>query len=114
MLIQLSDDIRAYVYQVFVVRMDAWVVFGLAAQVVFACRFVVQWIASERAGRSVVPTSFWLISIVGGLMTLAYGFKRREPVLIVGQLLASAIYLRNLALILRERRSARASTRERS
>ena len=104
MLVQLSQDLRGYVYDVFVARFDLWLVFGVAAQAVFGARFIVQWITSERAGRSVVPLSFWFLSIVGGLMTLVYGFVRREPVIIVGQGLSTAIYLRNLALIARERR----------
>ena len=104
MLVQLSQDLRGYVYDVFVARFDLWLVFGVAAQAVFGARFIVQWITSERAGRSVVPLSFWFLSIVGGLMTLVYGFVRREPVIIIGQGLSTAIYLRNLALIARERR----------
>lgn len=104
MLIQLSQDLRGYVYDVFVARFDFWLVFGLGAQLVFGSRFVLQWIASERAGRSVMPLSFWFLSIAGGLMTLVYGFVRREPVIIFGQGLSTIIYLRNLALILRERR----------
>mgnify|MGYP002652169769 FL=1 len=51
-----------------------------------------------------MPLSFWFLSIAGGLMTLAYGLVRREPIIIFGQGLSTAIYLRNLALIFRERR----------
>ncbi|KQP48998.1 lipid-A-disaccharide synthase N-terminal domain-containing protein [Methylobacterium sp. Leaf108] len=104
MLMQLSEDLGGYVYDVFVTRFDLWLVFGLAAQLVFGSRFVLQWIASERAGRSVIPMSFWFLSIAGGLMTLVYGFVRREPVIIFGQGLSTLIYLRNVALIVRERR----------
>ena len=102
---QLSQDLQGYVYDVFVTRFDLWLVFGLAAQLVFGSRFVLQWIASERAGRSVMPLSFWFLSIAGGLMTLVYGFVRREPVIIFGQGLSTLIYLRNVVLILRERRA---------
>ena len=104
---QLSEDLGGYVYDVFVTRFDLWLVFGLAAQLVFGSRFVLQWIASERAGRSVMPMSFWFLSIAGGLMTLVYGFVRREPVIIFGQGLSTLIYLRNVMLILRERRTPR-------
>jgi lipid-A-disaccharide synthase-like uncharacterized protein len=69
----------------------------------FAGRFVVQWISSERAGRSVVPYAFWIFSMAGGLMTLLYGIVKREPVIIFGQGLATLIYIRNLMLINRER-----------
>ena len=111
MLIQLAQDVAqflahgvpAYVYDVFVTRFDFWLVFGILAQLVFGSRFILQWLASERAGKSVMPLSFWFLSIVGGLMTLAYGLVRREPVIIVGQALSTGIYLRNLALIFRER-----------
>jgi lipid-A-disaccharide synthase-like uncharacterized protein len=109
MLMQLSEDFRGYLYDVFVARFDLWLVFGVAAQVVFGARFIVQWLVSEREGRSVIPLSFWFLSIAGGLMTLVYGFVRREPVIIIGQGLSTAIYLRNLALIARERRGRRAS-----
>lgn len=101
---QLSEDLQGYVYDVFVTRFDLWLVFGLAAQLVFGSRFVLQWIASERAGKSVMPMSFWFLSIAGGLMTLVYGFVRREPVIIFGQGLSTLIYLRNVVLILRERK----------
>ena len=107
MLIQLAHDLAtgvpAYVYDVFVTRFDFWLVFGILAQLVFGSRFILQWLASERAGRSVMPLSFWFLSIVGGLMTLVYGLVRREPVIIIGQGLSTGIYLRNLSLIFRER-----------
>jgi lipid-A-disaccharide synthase-like uncharacterized protein len=104
MVIQLSRDLGAYFYDVFVIRFDLWVLFGIAAQFLFGLRFVVQWIASERAGRSIVPLAFWFFSIGGGLMTLVYGLVRREPVIILGQALSLFIYARNLVLIGRERR----------
>jgi len=104
MLIQLAEDLPAYFYDVFVTRFDFWLVFGIGAQLVFGARFIMQWLASERQGRSVIPLSFWFLSIVGGLMTLVYGFVRREPVIIIGQGLSTGIYLRNLWLIFRERR----------
>ena len=105
MLIQLAEDLRAYLYDTFVARFDLWLVFGIAAQLLFGARFLVQWIASERAGRSVIPLAFWLLSVVGGVMTLVYGIVRREPVIIFGQALSVFIYMRNLALIFRERRT---------
>lgn len=107
MLVRLSHDLGGYVYDVFVTRMDLWVMFGLAAQLVFGARFIVQWIASERAGRSIIPMSFWILSMAGGVMTLAYGIVRREPIIIFGQIVSTVIYLRNIALVLKERRAAR-------
>lgn len=109
MLIQLAEDLPAYFYEIFVTRFDFWLVFGIGAQLVFGSRFILQWIASEREGRSVMPLSFWFLSILGGLMTLVYGFVRKEPVIIIGQALSTIIYARNLVLIFRERRRARAN-----
>jgi lipid-A-disaccharide synthase-like uncharacterized protein len=65
-------------------------------------RFVVQWIASERAGRSVVPTAFWIFSIGGGVLLLVYSLYRKDPVFIAGQGLGLFIYLRNLYFVMRE------------
>ena len=109
MIIQLSRDLGDYIYDVFVARFDLWLVFGIVAQILFAMRFVVQWIASERAGRSVMPTAFWFFSIAGGSMILTYGIVRREPIIIIGQVLAVFIYVRNLMLIWKERRGRTAS-----
>lgn len=103
MIVQISRDLGAYLYDVFVTRFDLWLLFGLGAQALFAMRFIVQWIASERAGRSVMPVAFWFFSIGGGLMTLVYGLVRREPVIILGQVLSLFIYARNLMLVFRER-----------
>ena len=76
---------------------------GFLAQGLFSARFLVQWIASERAGRSVVPFSFWLFSVAGGGLLLLYAIFRKDPVFIVGQAAGLLIYLRNLFLIYKER-----------
>jgi len=81
-----------------------WVVFGLGGQLLFTARFLVQWLASEKVGRSVVPVAFWYLSIGGGLVLLAYAIYRRDPVFILGQSMGVFIYLRNLVLIHAERR----------
>ena len=86
-------------------RDSAWLVFGLLGQLMFTARFIVQWIASERAGRSVVPIAFWYFSIGGGLIVLAYGIQKLEPVIILGQLPGVVIYSRNLWLIHKGRRA---------
>jgi lipid-A-disaccharide synthase-like uncharacterized protein len=101
MLIQFGQDLSAYFQEVFVAKLDFWLVFGLLAQLVFAARFIVQWISSERAGKSVVPFAFWIFSVAGGVMTLVYGIVKREPVIIFGQGLATIIYIRNIMLIFR-------------
>ena len=80
-----------------------WLCIGFAGQALFTARFIVQWLASEREGRSVIPVSFWLLSIGGSLTLLAYAIYRLDPVFIVAQMTGSFIYLRNLALLRRER-----------
>ena len=103
MLIQYGQALSTYFYDVFVAKFDFWLAFGLIAQLFFTARFLVQWIASERAGNSVVPMAFWFCSMGGGLMTLVYGIVKREPVIIVGQALATIIYIRNIMLIVKNR-----------
>src|SRR5882672_8910308 len=99
MLIQYGQALGDYLYDVFVAKFDFWLAFGLVAQLLFTARFMVQWISSERAGQSVVPMAFWFFSMGGGLMTLIYGIAKREPVIIIGQSLATVIYIRNIMLI---------------
>ncbi|MFC5739230.1 lipid-A-disaccharide synthase N-terminal domain-containing protein [Sinirhodobacter huangdaonensis] len=81
-----------------------WVIFGLAAQLMFTARFLLQWIASERARDSVMPVAFWYFSLAGGVMLLAYALYRADPVFILGQALGVVIYARNLWLIYAKRR----------
>lgn len=105
MLIHFGQQLGDYLYDVFVAKFDFWLAFGLIAQLAFTARFLVQWISSERAGQSVVPIAFWFFSIVGGFMTLIYGIAKREPVIILGQGLATIIYVRNIMLIAKNRSS---------
>jgi lipid-A-disaccharide synthase-like uncharacterized protein len=105
MLIQFGQELGDYLYDVFVAKFDFWLAFGLVAQLLFTARFLVQWISSERAGKSVVPMAFWFFSMGGGAMTLVYGLAKREPVIIIGQGLATIIYVRNIMLILKDRRT---------
>ncbi|WP_420131163.1 lipid-A-disaccharide synthase N-terminal domain-containing protein [Rhodopseudomonas sp.] len=101
MLISYGQALGDYMYDVFVAKFDFWLAFGLVAQLLFTARFLVQWISSERAGKSVVPMAFWFFSMGGGLMTLIYGIAKREPVIILGQSLATVIYIRNIMLIIK-------------
>jgi lipid-A-disaccharide synthase-like uncharacterized protein len=80
-----------------------WLLVGFGGQALFMGRFMIQWLASERRGRSVIPVSFWYLSILGALVLLAYALHRRDPVFVAGQGLGVAIYLRNLYLIRAER-----------
>lgn len=83
-----------------------WLGLGFVAQALFASRFVVQWISSERAGQSVVPIAFWYLSLGGALLLLIYAIYRRDPVFIIGQSVGGFIYARNLILIARNRSSS--------
>ncbi|MDP3339391.1 lipid-A-disaccharide synthase N-terminal domain-containing protein [Frigidibacter sp.] len=83
-----------------------WVIIGLVGQLLFTGRFLVQWLASEKARKSVVPVAFWWFSIGGGLILLAYALYRKDPVFILGQSMGLFIYVRNLWLIRAERRAA--------
>jgi lipid-A-disaccharide synthase-like uncharacterized protein len=78
-----------------------WVGIGFLGQGLFFGRWVIQWIASERNAESRVPISFWYMSLIGGLITLAYAIYRKDPVFISGQSIGAFVYLRNLILIRR-------------
>lgn len=98
------ERLFAWLHDVFVAGIDGWVVLGFVAQFMFMMRFVVQWIASERARRSVLPVAFWFFSLAGGVLLLAYAVYREDPVFIAGQGLGLIIYARNLWLIFSERK----------
>src|ERR1700736_396975 len=72
---------------------------GMIGNATFSMRFLVQWIASERQGESVIPISFWYWSIAGSIIMCLYFIFRRDPVGILAYLPNSLIYIRNLALI---------------
>lgn len=105
MLIDLAHSVGAYLSDVFVARLDWWVLLGFAAQALFTMRFLIQWLASERAGHSVIPTAFWLFSIGGGLLLLVYALYRKDPVFIAGQAFGVFVYLRNLYFVVRDHRA---------
>ncbi len=83
-----------------------WVLVGLGGQILFMMRFMIQWIASEKARKSVIPISFWWFSIGGAAVLLAYAIYRADPVFILGQSLGFFIYSRNLWFIYLERRES--------
>lgn len=80
------------------------IVFGTVGQFTFTLRFIYQWRYSARAGESLLPTTFWLISLLGSGMIIAYAIIRRDPVLILGQSTGFVVYLRNIMI---SRRAAR-------
>jgi lipid-A-disaccharide synthase-like uncharacterized protein len=102
----MSHAVGAYLVDVFFTRLDWWVILGIVAQLLFTARFVVQWIASERAGHSVIPMAFWIFSIFGGLLLLVYALYRKDAVFIAGQAFGVFVYLRNLYFVMRDRKTA--------
>lgn len=76
-----------------------WVTFGLIGQLVFMSRMILQWLVSEKKGKSVVPVGFWWGSLIGGVMLLTYFCWRRDIVGILGQSAGSLVYARNLWMI---------------
>lgn len=87
------------------------ILFGLTAQFVFFLRMFVQWIVSERRGRSHIPIAFWYLSLTGGLMTFVYALLRQDLVIMTAQALSVMIYVRNLMLIYRRRARLRGRRR---
>ena len=83
----------------------AWVCIGLFGQLMFSARFILQWVASERARRSIVPEAFWYFSVAGGLILLSYAIYRGDPVFILGQSMGLFIYARNIWFIHAEKRA---------
>ena len=81
-----------------------WIGLGFFAQILFTARFFVQWLASEKAGKSVIPVAFWFFSIAGSSLLLTYAIYREDPVFILGQATGSLIYSRNLFLIWKEKK----------
>ncbi|MEM8793317.1 MAG: lipid-A-disaccharide synthase N-terminal domain-containing protein [Pseudomonadota bacterium] len=80
-----------------------WICVGLGGQIMFMMRFLMQWVATEKARKSVIPISFWWLSIAGAAILLAYAIYRQDPVFILGQSLGFFIYTRNLWFIYQER-----------
>jgi lipid-A-disaccharide synthase-like uncharacterized protein len=105
MLVSLSQAVGDYLQNVFVMQVNWWVLLGYAGQALFAMRFIVQWVASERVGRSVIPMAFWFFSLGGGVLLFAYALYIRDPVFIIGQGLGLFVYLRNLYFVVSERRT---------
>lgn len=73
-----------------------WIIVGFVGQGLFFMRFFIQWLASEKAGRSVIPHAFWYFSMLGGVTLFAYALWRQDPVFIIGQSTGLLIYARNL------------------
>ena len=83
-----------------------WIFIGLCAQLLFSMRFIVQWIATEKARASIIPETFWYFSFFGGILLLAYAGYREDPVFILGQAAGLIIYSRNIYFIWLGKREA--------
>jgi lipid-A-disaccharide synthase-like uncharacterized protein len=84
--------------------MDAntiWLIVGFIGQALFSGRFLVQWLASERQKKSVIPVMFWYFSILGGSTLLIYSIHKQDPVFIAGQAGGLLIYARNLYFVIK-------------
>jgi len=90
---------------------DAWLIIGMAGQILFGLRFLIQWICSEVKKESHIPIVFWYFSISGGMILLAYAIHRKDPVFIVGQSTGLIVYLRNLRLIYKKEKKGQKSFR---
>lgn len=90
-----------------------WLAIGFLGQGLFTARFLIQWAVSERRKASVVPVTFWWLSLCGGTALLAYAIHREDPVIILGQAMGLFVYTRNLMLVSKaERREAKRLRRE--
>jgi lipid-A-disaccharide synthase-like uncharacterized protein len=79
------------------------VIFGLLGQLCFSLRFIVQWVYSEKAKKSVIPVSFWYFSLAGGAILFVYAIYRKDIVFTLGQGVGLIVYARNLVLIARHK-----------
>jgi lipid-A-disaccharide synthase-like uncharacterized protein len=86
-----------------------WWAIGLTGQLAFGSRFLVQWVASEKARKSIVPIHFWRLSIIGSALLLTYAIHIKDPIFILGQSAGILIYARNLALIQGDARKRKTS-----
>lgn len=89
-----------------------WLIIGFLGQACFSARFVVQWLASERRKKSIIPVAFWYFSVAGGAILLCYALYRRDPVFILGQATGLVIYFRNLSFIRQQDLRLKAPCRE--
>ena len=83
----------------------SWLIIGFLGQALFSARFLIQWLASERAKQSVMPVLFWYFSIFGGTTLFIYAIHKQDPVFIVGQGSGLLIYARNLYFVLRAKKT---------
>jgi lipid-A-disaccharide synthase-like uncharacterized protein len=78
---------------------NMWLSIGLCGQIIFGSRFILQWISSERAGKSYIPICFWYLSLLGSMLLLAYAIHSKDIVFIIGQTTGFMVYIRNIMLL---------------
>ncbi len=83
----LDDDIPLWI-----------IVFGSLGQIIFTLRFVYQWYYSFKRKKSILPSGFWIISLIGSGIIISYAFYRWDPVLLLGQSVGFIAYSRNLVI----------------
>jgi lipid-A-disaccharide synthase-like uncharacterized protein len=84
-----------------------WLTVGFGGQILFTGRFIIQWLYSEKHKRSLIPPSFWYLSVFGGIVLLTYAVHKKDPVFIAGQLFGLLVYSRNLYFVIQERKKLR-------
>jgi lipid-A-disaccharide synthase-like uncharacterized protein len=85
------------------IEVNTWKVIGLSGSLIFGVRFLLQWIASERAGKSIIPVGFWECSLLGSILTFSYfAFYRHDSVGVLITVLPMPLYARNLYFKYRE------------
>ncbi|ERT69941.1 MAG: lipid-A-disaccharide synthase N-terminal domain-containing protein [Cetobacterium somerae] len=82
---------------------NIFLIIGFIGQGLFSMRFIIQWLASEKAKKSVIPFSFWIFSLSGSIFLLIYAIYKKDPVFILGQAPNVLIYSRNIYLIKKNR-----------
>ena len=73
-------------------------VYGSIGQIIFTFRFIYQWIYSKKENESVLPPTFWWISLTGSMIIVSYGAMVKDPILILGQTFGLVSYIRNLMI----------------
>ena len=91
-------------------KIDCWIILGAIAQTCFFARFLVQWLVSEKHKQSIVPVSFWYLSVMGSTGLLIYSLGRKDLVFIFGHLFNNIVYVRNLMLIHKKEKTAEAKS----
>ena len=94
-----ENAVAAFIRIIGISPFNFWIILGFVGQAMFTARFLVQWIASEKRGESVVPIHFWFLSVAGSSIVLVYAIYRLDPVFIAAYCVGNFIYIRNLILI---------------